>query len=46
MLAAISFALVYLHQSGRFDGTSGLYHFRYRDYSPTLVRWTSLDPIR
>jgi len=24
----------------------GLYRFRYRDYSPTLGRWTSLDPIR
>ena len=23
--------------------TSGLYHFRHRDYSPTLGRWTSLD---
>jgi RHS repeat-associated protein len=36
----------YLHQGGRFDTTSGLYHFRYRDYSPTLGRWTSLDPLR
>ena len=24
----------------------GLYHFRHRDYSPTLGRWTSLDPLR
>ena len=23
-----------------------LYHFRHRDYSPTLGRWTSLDPLR
>jgi hypothetical protein len=23
-----------------------LYHFRHRDYSPTLGRWTTLDPIR
>jgi RHS repeat-associated protein len=37
---------LYLHQGGRFDATSGLYHFRHRDYSPTLGRWTSLDPIR
>ena len=31
---------------GRFDVTSELYHFRFRDYSPTLGRWTSLDPLR
>ncbi|MDW8243207.1 MAG: RHS repeat-associated core domain-containing protein [Thermogemmata sp.] len=37
---------MYLHQGGRFDGTSGLCHFRYRDYSPTLGRWTSIDLIR
>jgi RHS repeat-associated protein len=37
---------LYLHQGGRYDVTSGLYHFRYRDYSPTLGRWTSLDPLR
>jgi RHS repeat-associated protein len=36
---------LYLHQGGRFDATSGLYHFRFRDYSPTLGRWTSLDPL-
>jgi RHS repeat-associated protein len=37
---------LYLHQGGRYDVTSGLYHFRFRDYSPTLGRWTSLDPLR
>jgi len=36
---------LYLHQGGRYDVTSGLYHFRFRDYSPTLGRWTSLDPL-
>ncbi|GIW84669.1 MAG: hypothetical protein KatS3mg107_0329 [Gemmataceae bacterium] len=36
---------LYLHQGGRYDVTSGLYHFRHRDYSPTLGRWTSLDPL-
>ena len=46
VLAASAFAWVYLHQGGRFDATSGLYHFRFRDYSPTLGRWTSLDPLR
>jgi RHS repeat-associated protein len=40
------YAWRYLHQGGRFDATSGLYHFRYRDYSPTPGRWTSLDPLR
>jgi RHS repeat-associated protein len=40
------YAWVYLHQGGRFDVTSGLYHFRHRDYSPTLGRWTTLDPLR
>ena len=38
-------AWVYLHQGGRFDDVSGLYHFRYREYSPTLGRWTSLDSL-
>jgi len=46
VLAASAFAWHYLHQGGRFDATSGLYHFRNRDYSPTLGRWTSLDPLR
>jgi RHS repeat-associated protein len=46
VLSASTFAWVYLHQGGRFDATSGLYHFRFRDYSPTLGRWSSLDPIR
>ncbi|MCS7168050.1 MAG: RHS repeat-associated core domain-containing protein [Gemmatales bacterium] len=45
VLAGSAFAWVYLHQGGRYDFTSGLYHFRFRDYSPTLGRWTSLDPI-
>ncbi|MCS7045186.1 MAG: hypothetical protein NZO58_02400 [Gemmataceae bacterium] len=44
--AGSAFAWLYLHQGGRFDATSGLYHFRHRDYSPTLGRWTSLDPIQ
>jgi RHS repeat-associated protein/uncharacterized delta-60 repeat protein len=36
---------VYLHQGGRFDSTAGLYHFRNRDYSPTIGRWTRQDPL-
>ena len=35
----------YLHQGGRFDVDSNLYHFRHRDYSATLGRWTQTDPI-
>jgi RHS repeat-associated protein len=46
VLATSAFGWVHLHQGGRFDATSGLYHFRHRDYSPTLGRWTSLDLIR
>ena len=40
-----AFAWHYLHQGGRYDDVSGLYHFRYRDYSPTLGRWTTQDPL-
>jgi RHS repeat-associated protein len=36
---------VNLHQGGRWDATSGLFHFRRRDQSPTLMRFTQLDPI-
>jgi RHS repeat-associated protein len=39
------FAWNYLHQGGRHDGGSGLYHFRNREYSPTLGRWLQEDPI-
>ena len=35
----------YLHQGGRFDVDSNLYHFRHRDYSAPLGRWTQTDPI-
>ncbi|MBA2227699.1 RHS repeat-associated core domain-containing protein [Thermogemmata fonticola] len=43
--SASAYAWLHLHQGGRFDPTTGLYHFRHRDYSPTLGRWTSLDPL-
>ena len=39
------FSWVYLHQGGRYDGSSKLYAFRRRDYSPTLGRWTANDPL-
>ncbi len=35
----------YLHQGGRLDACSGFYYFRNRDYSPTLGRWVTIDPI-
>jgi RHS repeat-associated protein len=34
----------YLHQGGRYDSVSGLYHFRDREKSPTLGRWLQVDP--
>lgn len=36
----------HFHQGGRLDSTSGWYHFRHRDYSPTLGRWVTMDPLR
>jgi RHS repeat-associated protein len=35
----------YFFQGGRFDGITGLYNFRNRDYSPTLGRWMQEDPV-
>src|SRR5262249_31574006 len=35
----------YLHQGGRYESGTGLYHFRERGYSPTLGRWMQVDPI-
>ena len=39
------YSWLYLHQGGRFDSVSGLYAFRMREYSPTLGRWMTNDPI-
>ncbi len=36
---------VYLWQGGRLDSATGLYHFGARDYSPTLSRWITQDPL-
>ena len=44
-LASSSFAWAHLHQGGRLDAATGLYHFRNRDYSATLGRWANADPI-
>ncbi|HYO10144.1 MAG TPA: RHS repeat-associated core domain-containing protein, partial [Tepidisphaeraceae bacterium] len=40
------FAWSYLHQGGRRDSSTGLYHFRHRDYDPALGRWLQQDPLR
>jgi RHS repeat-associated protein len=40
-----SYVWVYLHQGGRWDATEAMFSFRNRDYSPTLMRWASVDPI-
>ncbi len=39
------FSWIYLRQGGRYDGSSGLYYFRNRDYSPALGRWMEEDPV-
>jgi RHS repeat-associated protein len=39
-----SYGWIYLHQGGRYDTATGLYHFRHRDYVPTLGRWMQPDP--
>jgi RHS repeat-associated protein len=38
------YARTHLHQGGHQDPLTGLVHFRFRDYSPTLGRWTQQDP--
>ena len=35
----------HLHQGGRYDAVSGTYHFRNRDFSPSLGRWVQQDPM-
>ena len=40
-----SYGWNYLHQGGRWDSDGGLYSFRHREYSPTLGRWSSIDPL-
>ncbi len=44
-VTASGYNWLYLFQDGRIDTTSMLYHFRARDYSPTLGRWTEPDPL-
>jgi RHS repeat-associated protein len=45
-LSSSAYGWQYLHQGGRLDATSGLYYFRNRDYSATMGRWMTTDPIR
>ena len=45
-IAASTVGWQYLHQGGRLNAASGLYSFRNREYSPTLGRWVTMDPIR
>jgi RHS repeat-associated protein len=40
-----NYSWIYLHQGGRWESQTGLYHFRNREYSPTLGRWIQIDPI-
>jgi RHS repeat-associated protein len=39
------FNWIYLHQGSRYDRATGLYDFRFREYSPTLGRWMQQDPL-
>jgi RHS repeat-associated protein len=40
-----AYAWTILHQGGRYEADTGLYHFRHRDLSVPLGRWTRTDPI-
>ena len=40
---ADQYAWVYMFQGGRYDGISGLYNFRSRDYRPSLGVWMEKD---
>ncbi len=44
-IGSSAYAWQHLHQGGRLDATSGLYHFRNRDYSSMLGKWATRDPI-
>jgi len=41
-----AYSWTYLFQGRNIDSTSGLHHFRNREYSATLGRFFNLDPIR
>jgi RHS repeat-associated protein len=44
-VATPAYGWQYFHQGGRLNVESGLYSFRYREYSPTLGRWVTIDPL-
>ena len=44
-LGSSTVAWIYLHQGGRYEATTWLYHFRNRELSPTLGRWNRQDPL-
>jgi RHS repeat-associated protein len=44
-IGSSSYAWIYLHQGGRWDADAGVFSFRHREYSPTLGRWMTNDPI-
>jgi RHS repeat-associated protein len=44
-LAGSAYGWRYLFQGGRYEGATGLYNFRARDYSPGLGRWLRPDPL-
>jgi RHS repeat-associated protein len=45
-LSGSAYAWHYLFQDGRQDQATRLYNFQHRDYSATLARWISADPLR
>jgi RHS repeat-associated protein len=46
VLGSSAYGWQHFHQGGRLSAESGLYHFRNREYSATLGRWVTMDPIR
>lgn len=42
---ATAYVWKHLHQGGALDTATGLYHFRRREYSPSMARWVQQDPI-
>ena len=40
-----AYGLLQGHQGGRYDAVTGLYHFRMRDYDPSMGTWMEADPI-
>lgn len=45
VIGSSAYSWDYLRQGGRLDRVAGLYSFRNRDYSATLGRWVTMDPV-